>query len=219
MKDNLIIISAGKQGREIFGWATQAILNGAPWRIKGFLDGRANALDGFNYDLRILGNVDDYKIEEGDVFVGAIGDPKDKVAYYTPIQQRGGRFVNLIHPLAHVGHNVELGTGIVMAPFSCTTSDLRIGNFVTLLPFSNAAHDTVIGDYGQICGHCGINGNVTLGEGVFLGSHACIVPGKKVGAWAYVCAGSIVVGDVPSGSRVLGNPARHMVSLEKPSNE
>jgi sugar O-acyltransferase (sialic acid O-acetyltransferase NeuD family) len=215
MMKNLIIISAGKLGRETYGWALQAIASGAPLRIKGFLDGRANALDGFSYDAKILGNVHDYKIEEDDVFVGAIGDPADKVTYCTPILERGGRFTNLIHPLANIGNNVQLGTGVVLAPFSCTTSDVRIGNFVSILPFSNIAHDCVIGPWCQINTHCGINGNVTLGEGVFLGGHTCIIPQRQIGAWAYVGAGSVVIRDIPPGTKVFGNPARPMVGGDK----
>jgi len=42
---------------------------------------------------------------------------------------------------------------------------------------------------------------------VFLGSHACIIPSIKVGSWAYVGAGSVVVRDVPPGVKVFGNPA------------
>jgi sugar O-acyltransferase (sialic acid O-acetyltransferase NeuD family) len=163
--------------------------------------------------------VHDYEIEEDDVFLGAIGDPKDKIAYYTPILKRGGHFTNLIHPTAVVGNSVALGTGVIMAPFTCATSDARIGDFVTILPFSNVTHDTVIGDWCQISSHCGINGNVTLGEGVFLGSHTCIVPQRTLGAWAYVGAGSVVVRDVASGKRVFGNPARTITSFEKTVDE
>ena len=54
---SLIIIGAGQFGREVFGWATQAIAHGAPWRIKGLLDSRANALDAHDYDSKIIGNV------------------------------------------------------------------------------------------------------------------------------------------------------------------
>jgi sugar O-acyltransferase (sialic acid O-acetyltransferase NeuD family) len=215
MKKNLIIISAGKSGREIFGWAADAIRAGAPWCIRGFLDNRTNALDGFNYESKIIGNVHEYRIEADDVFVGAIGDPKDKVTYYTPILERGGSFINLIHPSASAGHNAQLGTGVVMAPFTCLTSDVKLGNFVTVLPFSNIAHDCVVGPWSQISPHCGINGKVTLGEGVFLGGHSCIIPEKTVGAWTYVGAGSVVNRDIPPGMRVVGNPARPIASGER----
>jgi sugar O-acyltransferase (sialic acid O-acetyltransferase NeuD family) len=207
MNKNLVIISAGKSGRETFTWAIQAIAHGAPWQIKGFLDDRLDALDGLSYEPRILGDVMNYKIEQEDVFVGAIGDPRDKVKYYSPIVERGGRFINLIHPLANIGKNVELGTGIVMAPFSSVTCDLKIGNHVSIGAMSNVGHDTTVGDWCQISSHCGVNGNATLGEGAHLGSHACIIPGVKVGAWAFVGAGSVVLKDIPPGVKVFGNPA------------
>lgn len=204
---DLIIISAGRFGRETFTWATQAIAAGAPWHIKGFLDDRPDALVGYDYAPGVLGDVENYDIQKNDVFVGAIGDPRDKVKYYSPIIRRGGRFVNVIHPLASIGRNVRLGTGIVLAPYSSVTSDVTIGNHVSVGAFSNAGHDTMIGDWSQISSHCGINGNVVLGEGVFLGSHACIIPRKKVGDWAFVGAGSVVIKDVEAGVKVFGNPA------------
>jgi sugar O-acyltransferase (sialic acid O-acetyltransferase NeuD family) len=215
-KKNLIIISAGKFGREAFVWATQAIALGARLRIKGFLDSRRDALDGYKYEPRIIGTVEDYKIEHGDVFVGAIGDPREKIKYYNQIIERGGRFINLIHPLANVGHNVQLGSGIILGPYSSITCDVKIGDHVSIGAFSNAAHDTVLGDWSQISSHCGINGNASLGEGVFLGSHACIIPKTKVGAWAFVGAGSVVIRDVQPGVKVFGNPAASIGRVEAP---
>lgn len=207
MKKNLVIISAGKFGREAFTWAAQAVAQGAPWRVKGFLDDRIHALESFDYEAKILGDVVNYRIEENDVFIGGIGDPRDKLKYYSPIVERGGCFINLIHPLANIGKNVQLGTGVVMAPFSSVTCDARIGNHVSIGSMSNLGHDTIIGDWCQISSHCGVNGNATLGEGAFLGSHACIIPGIRVGAWAFVGAGSNVLKDVQPGVKVFGNPA------------
>ena len=153
-----MIIGAGKSGREIYTWAEQAIAAGQPLRIKGFLDSRTTVLDGFTYDAKILGAVDTYEIEEDDVFIGAIGDPRQKRVYYSPVGERGGQFINLIHPSAVIGSNVQLGSGIVMAPFSVITADVRIGNHVTIGSFSNIGHDVVIGDWCQISSHCGVNG-------------------------------------------------------------
>lgn len=203
----LVIISAGKFGREIYTWATQAITQGAPLHIKGFLDARTDLLDGFDYEAEILGDVDSYQIEDDDVFVGAVGDPRDKVKYYTPILERGGRFTNLIHPLANVGRNVRLGSGIVLAPFSSVTCDVRIGSHVSIGAFSNLGHDAVVGDWSQISSHCGINGKSVLGEGVFLGSHSCVAPDTRVGDWAFVGAGSVVLREVQPAVKVFGNPA------------
>jgi sugar O-acyltransferase (sialic acid O-acetyltransferase NeuD family) len=195
-------------GREVFQFASEAIADGAPWRIKGFLDNRPGALTGFNIDAPVLGRVETYSIESEDVFIGAIGDPNDKIKGFRPILDRGGVFVNLIHPLARVGRNTRLGVGVVLTPYALVSCDLHVGNFVTILPFTTLGHDVRVGDWCQISAHCGLNGCVTMGEGVFLGSHACVLPRTKVGNWAYIGAGSVVAHDVPPRTKVFGNPAR-----------
>jgi acetyltransferase-like isoleucine patch superfamily enzyme len=48
---------------------------------------------------------------------------------------------------------------------------------------------------------------------VFLGSHATILPDARVGAWAYVGAGSVVLRRVAPGAKVFGNPASQVPSI------
>jgi sugar O-acyltransferase (sialic acid O-acetyltransferase NeuD family) len=185
-------------------------------RIKGFLDDKANALEGYEYEPGILGDVNGYEIHERDVFVCAIGNPAIKAKCCNRIEEQGGRFINIIHPLANIGLNVDLGVGIILGPFASITSDIKIGSHVSIGALSNVGHDTVIGDWSQISSHCGLNGCATLGEGVFLGSHACVLPRVHVGNWAFVGAGSIVVRDVDARVKVFGNPAKVIGTVKGP---
>lgn len=49
---------------------------------------------------------------------------------------------------------------------------------------------------------------VRIGDGVFLGTGATILPGVTVGARSLVAAGAVVDADVPENAVVAGNPAR-----------
>jgi acetyltransferase-like isoleucine patch superfamily enzyme len=47
-----------------------------------------------------------------------------------------------------------------------------------------------------------------IGRNCFVGAHAIVMPGVRVGDECIVGAGAVVTSDVPSGSIVGGNPAR-----------
>ena len=81
-----------------------------------------------------------------------------------------------------------------------------------------------IGDYCVIGKNSGvlahgpttISAKTILGDFVYVGFGAIILPGVKVGSYCIIGAGAVVTKDVPSGSVVAGNPAR---VLRKISNE
>jgi maltose O-acetyltransferase len=47
-----------------------------------------------------------------------------------------------------------------------------------------------------------------IGDDVWIGFNATILKGVTVGDGAVICAGAVVVRDVPPGATVEGNPAR-----------
>lgn len=53
-----------------------------------------------------------------------------------------------------------------------------------------------------------IHKEVCIGEYTFIGGHACIMPGVKIGKGCVVGVGSVVTKDVPDHSIVVGSPAK-----------
>ena len=205
---NLIIIGAGGFGREVFGWAQQCPDHEKEWTIKGFLDDNPDSLGAFNPGKDVIGSVENYQPEPGDLFVCAIGQPKAKKTCCLLVLEKGGKFANIIHPTVVMGRNVELGAGIIFCPFVTLTCDIKIGNFVSFNIHCAVGHDVVVGDWCQMSSFCDLTGGVVLGEGVFMGSHASILPGGRVGDEAVVGAGSVVLKKVESGCTVIGVPAK-----------
>ncbi|MFN2502258.1 MAG: DapH/DapD/GlmU-related protein [Pyrinomonadaceae bacterium] len=49
---------------------------------------------------------------------------------------------------------------------------------------------------------------VVIEDDVWIGPNATILKGVRIGKGSFIEAGSLIVADVPAGSRVLGNPAK-----------
>ena len=58
-------------------------------------------------------------------------------------------------------------------------------------------------------------GAVKIGNRVFVGANATILPGVTIGDDAVIGAGSVVTRDVPSGVVVAGVPARAICTVEE----
>ena len=52
---------------------------------------------------------------------------------------------------------------------------------------------------------------VTIGENVWIGGGAILMPGVTIGDGAIVGAGSVVLKDVAAAATVAGNPARPLI--------
>lgn len=56
-----------------------------------------------------------------------------------------------------------------------------------------------------------INARVELGDGVYVGTNASILPDLKIASWATIGANSAVVHNVPAGATVMGVPAQLLI--------
>jgi len=204
----LIIVGAGGFGREIYGWASDHPDSGTAWELAGFIDDDVDALDGYQYPAGVIGSIEAHQPAADEVFVCAIGAPMIKQQVCQALMERSAKFISLVHPSVIHGENVQLGIGVVLCPRVTLTADISIGDFAAINCHSSVGHDVVIGAWATISGHCDLTGNTRYGVGAFLATGVRIVPGKSIGDFSYVGAGSIVIRSVKDGQKVFGNPAR-----------
>lgn len=206
----LVIIGAGGFGRETWAWAEQSVQFGREWELKGFIDDNPEALKVRRSPGRVLSTIQDYQPAPEDVFICAIGIPAIKRRVSDLMVSRGGRFTRLVHRSVVLGHEVQLGEGVILCPFVAVTANNVLGKGVGVNVHASIDHDANVGDWSQINCHCDLTASVQVGEEVFLGSRVTIYPGVTVKSRAHIGGGSVVMRDVPTEWKVAGNPARRI---------
>ncbi len=207
---HLLIIGARGFGREIYNSALESIGYGVEFDVKGFLDEKADALDGFEGYPQIIGPVETYVPQEDDVFVCALGDVKYKIKYSCMILDKGGEFITLIHQSAYISRNVKIGKGCLILADSRIHCDVTIGNYVTIQPKAVIGHDVVVEDWCMINAFADCGGMAYMEEGATLHTHSFLLPKKRIGAYAVLGACSLATRNVKPGTVVVGVPAKEL---------
>lgn len=207
---NLIIIGARGFGREVYDLATQCSGFNIEYVIKGFLDDKTDALDGFENYPAIISSVEDYKIEEDDVFVCALGTVKWKKYYAELIMVKGGSFINLIHPSTKLNTNAVVGTGLLVFMYANISNDCIIEDFVTIQGYVGLGHDTKIRKWVHVSSYSFTGGFVVLEEESTLNTRATVLPHVIVRKGATVGAASLVIRNVKENTTVFGVPAKKL---------
>lgn len=207
---HLIIIGARGWGRAICNFAQESKGYGIEFDIKGFLDDKTDALEGFEGYPPIIGTVEDYKPQEEDVFTCALGNVRYKIKYTKMMQDKGGVFITLIHKAAYISQNVKIGEGCIILADCMIQCDAKIGNHVTIHPKAIVGHDVVIEDWCMVEAFADCGGFSHLEEGSVLHTSSFLMPNKRLGAYAVVGACSFAVQNVKQGTVVLGVPAKEL---------
>jgi len=207
---HLIIIGARGFGREVYNSACESLGYKTDFDIKGYLDDKVSALDGYDNYPPILGAVETYVLQPDDVFICALGDVKWKKYYSQIILNKGGEFISLVHPTAYVGLNSSIGLGCIIEKNVVVSCDAKIGDFVTLMPSCVLGHDIVVDSWSHVGSFSFMGGFSKIGLGVTLQPSSHILPHKVVGNYSTVGSNSVVMRNVKEGTTVFGNPAKKL---------
>lgn len=204
---NLIIIGARGFGREVFSLAIQCEGYNKDYVIKGFLDDKLDALQGFENYPKIISDVESYEIKENDVFTCALGSVNWKKYYSEIILSKGGIFINLIHPTTIFNLNLKMGIGLIIFRYTSISNDCNIGDFVTIQCQVALGHDVKIGNWCHINAYSFMGGFAVLEDEVCINTRSTILPNVIVRTGATVGAASLVIKNVKANATVFGVPA------------
>lgn len=205
---NLYIIGARGCGRETYNLYLDCKSSIPDIECVGFLDDNKDILRDFEDYPPIISSVEAYQPQENDVFICALGAPQWIQHYTSIIEKKGGQFISLISPYAHIGRNTQIGYGCIISEWSCISCDVTIGNHSYIGVFSDLGHDAKVGNYCHIGAYTFMGGEAVAEDGVTCHPRVNILPHKKVGKNSIVGASSVVIKNVPSNTTVFGIPAK-----------
>ena len=159
----LVIIGARALGREVCNYAQDIGIS-----VKGFLDSDPSVLNAFSGYPPVLSSVEEYTLENKDVFICALGDSDARKKYVSIIEGKRGEFLSVVHKSAYIGRNVRIGCGCIVAPNVTITADITIGNHVLINVNSSINHDVVLEDFVSIGPGCRLIGRNMLRKGMTL---------------------------------------------------
>ena len=138
-------------------------------------------------------------------FIISIGnnDTRRKIALLLHTQ-----FGIAIHPSSVISERTVIGEGSVVMGGVTVNADSKTGKHCIINTNSSVDHDCILEDFVHISPNVALCGDVQVGEGTHVGVGAVVIPGKKIGKWCTIGAGSVINMDIPSYAVVVGNPGR-----------
>lgn len=204
----LVLIGSGGHAREVAEIAHQSHRAGGGGPLLGYLDADPTRHGLDILGLPVLGGMDwlIQRPREVDLLI-AIGD----AAVRRRIADELGpdvSYATVVSPLALLSEHCRVGEGTVVFPQVVVSNQVDIGRHVQLNLACTISHDSEIGDFCSIFPGARTTGGVKLGEGVTLGTNACVIPYKTVGPGTKIGAGACVIDDLPGGITAVGVPAK-----------
>lgn len=212
MTTSVVILGGGGLAIEVYEYLLELSSSVV---VRGFLDDAGDRAP-LGSSLAWLGAVDPGNLLPGDRCVIAMGRGSVRFALHSRFRDHGAAFFSVIHRTAYCAPSSTIGEGTVVAPFAFVGAYAVTGAGTLVNTYGSVGHHATTGVGAAIAPYGALNGHAAIGDGTFVGCHALITPGRRVGNLSTVADGAIVYRDVGDSHVVTGNPGRALPKLDQP---
>jgi acetyltransferase EpsM len=176
--------------------------------VRGFLDDAPGARTEVA-GLPILGSIERAsELRTENRFVIGVGDPRVRAAVARKLDGLAASYATAIHPSAILYREVSIGDGTVIGAGVVVAASTRLGPHSVINLNATVGHDCVLSAFATVAPGANLGGNVHMKEGAFVGLNGTVLPGRALGAWSMLGAGSVLLEDLGDGTTAFGVPAR-----------
>jgi sugar O-acyltransferase (sialic acid O-acetyltransferase NeuD family) len=203
---NLGIYGSGGLGKEVFDLAVRLNKVSPTWAKIMFVDdyrdeGAFYGTESIRFET-ILTHKKDFECAI------AIGEPSSREKLFEKLSENGISLSTLVDPTVFVSPTAKIGAGTIVCELASIHADVHIGKNCLIQPYCVIGHDTEIGDHSVLSTHCAPGGSSIYGKRLFAGMHSSIKEKLMIGDDVIIAMGAAVFQSLPSGTTVVGNPAR-----------
>ncbi len=210
MGSSVFVYGAGGFAREV-AWLIDSSLD-SPFKVIGFIDDNHPQSPDWPDSRPVMSFEEAVKLDAKAGFAVGVGSPATKKAIATRLAELGLASPALVHSSVAVSPRVRMGSGTIICAGNILTVDIEFGEHVHINLDCTVGHDVVIGDFTTLSPGVHVSGNVTMEEGVFIGTGANILNGSAgnpivLGEGGVIAAGSCVTKSTEPYTLYAGVPA------------
>ena len=138
-----------------------------------------------------------------------MGDNKLRLKYLRNCQKEGFQTPGFIHKSVIIPDDIRIGQGVYILPGSIIMPFVEIRDFAMISMGVKVAHHTILREASFLSTGVNLGASIDFGQCAFAGIGSIITTGiSRVGNYATIGAGAVIIRDVADHAVVVGNPGR-----------
>ena len=134
----------------------------------------------------------------------AFGDNAMRAKWYAILHDHGFLLPALIHPSAVIEVDATVADGAMVCVRAVVGAEAVIGKGTVVNTGCSVDHESKIGTFVHLAPQVAVAGRTMVGSYSFVGMNASLADNLVIGENVVIGAGSVVLKNVPDGTRVLG---------------